>query len=479
MVEKRKDTQEPRRRRRTIWIAVLIAVLIPVGLTVYIVHFIRGEATISHDYAAEYNALLRPADYDPNENAEPLYERACNLMFPEACYPIPPYILHKKGALSIEQYFKLAGIGFDSEAFDLIAQASAKPYCWTEMAEPSQLYGAGNFVKIRGCVYALGYQAELAAEAGDMQKAFHHLMMAERVAMHVQLPCGNVVQRMIASMIPDDLHRTAFDVLADYPADSSLLRDYQAHLEEFLARRPSHSLAPLRLVLLDTVQRWFTDNGHGDGHIVFKRFRLSVDHRRPKGKRSKMTDVGLYLKDIWTAWRHPSRGDTVHCIDDLLHLSDRLAQQTPWQLHQQGGDHRTIIQSSVPASLKFRLWGAQFSLGELIEQNHRSQALGSALVATIAALRYEKDEGAWPDSLQQLVEQGYLRQVPMDPYSDGPLVYRPVASGFTLYSLGRDFDDDGGTPDPHNAEGRDGDDVFWKPGVTPTHFTNSSRPGPR
>jgi hypothetical protein len=56
--------------------------------------------------------------------------------------------------------------------------------------------------------------------------------------------------------------------------------------------------------------------------------------------------------------------------------------------------------------------------------------------------------------------------VPMDPYSDEPLVYRRTDRGFTLYSVGPDFADDGGEPGL-NADGKPrlwadkGDTVFW------------------
>ena len=48
-----------------------------------------------------------------------------------------------------------------------------------------------------------------------------------------------------------------------------------------------------------------------------------------------------------------------------------------------------------------------------------------------------------PEKLQELVPE-YLLQVPIDPYSDRPLIYRPEADGYRLYSVGHDGRDDGG-----------------------------------
>ncbi len=59
-----------------------------------------------------------------------------------------------------------------------------------------------------------------------------------------------------------------------------------------------------------------------------------------------------------------------------------------------------------------------------------------------------------------------MKKLPMDPYSDGPLVYRKTESGFLLYSLGINLTDDGGKL----GIGRDskprmwmdnGDWIFW------------------
>ncbi|MEN6334498.1 MAG: hypothetical protein ABFE01_09570, partial [Phycisphaerales bacterium] len=61
---------------------------------------------------------------------------------------------------------------------------------------------------------------------------------------------------------------------------------------------------------------------------------------------------------------------------------------------------------------------------------------------------------------------GFLDTLPTDPYSNGLLVYRAAGDNFVLYSLGPDFDDDGGISGV-DSEGRirmwadSGDTVFW------------------
>ena len=74
--------------------------------------------------------------------------------------------------------------------------------------------------------------------------------------------------------------------------------------------------------------------------------------------------------------------------------------------------------------------------------------------------QYQHDHGAFPDALDALGDD-----VPGDPYSRGPFVYRRTPAGFTLYSVGVDRDDDGGVHDPRfgdrGDDPPDGDFVFW------------------
>ena len=81
-------------------------------------------------------------------------------------------------------------------------------------------------------------------------------------------------------------------------------------------------------------------------------------------------------------------------------------------------------------------------------------------MATLAVLRYEKVNHNFPDNLEVLVSEGYLDSLPLDPFSDQPLIYEKDNGDFLLYSVGEDFDDDGG---PHDEKwGKtDGDYIFW------------------
>ena len=63
--------------------------------------------------------------------------------------------------------------------------------------------------------------------------------------------------------------------------------------------------------------------------------------------------------------------------------------------------------------------------------------------AGLALLQYKRAHGAFPETLEALS----LERL-MDPYTEGPLHYRPEGEGFLVYSVGDDRKDNGGTSRP-------------------------------
>lgn len=66
-----------------------------------------------------------------------------------------------------------------------------------------------------------------------------------------------------------------------------------------------------------------------------------------------------------------------------------------------------------------------------------------AAIVGIASERYRLAKGTWPASMNELVPT-YLKAIPLDPYSDKPLLYRVLPDGIAIYSVWMDGKDDGG-----------------------------------
>jgi hypothetical protein len=108
---------------------------------------------------------------------------------------------------------------------------------------------------------------------------------------------------------------------------------------------------------------------------------------------------------------------------------------------------------------------ASFDSGSrLVRSFRRTHACLRSMIVCLAAERYRRAHGRWPEAPADLVP-GQLAAVPVDPFDARPLRYRRLADGIVVYSVGQDGADNGGTFD-EEAPSRAGTDVgyrLWDP----------------
>jgi hypothetical protein len=433
---KGKEHRQKRLRRR--WGALAVLGLLIAFVAIRITRFVTAQPTITTDYASEYNALTRPAPYDPNDNAAPLYEEAFAI---------------------------LSAVPGDSEALERVAQATERPYCWIEWtclngprAEAQTEIGA-YMAGFRQAALGFRDQARWLARDGEMGRALQTVTAIGKMARHAGGPGSMLGQGLVGAALNGLAQSAAFAVLAEHPVSADLLAAFQQDVETILVNQEPVSFAGERVRLRDMVQRYFTDDGKGDGHLIVGK--VFDEYRRREELPNELADAAAYLNHLAIAWRHPSRKETVQLLEDLISLLDELARQTPWQLHQRSTSFEDEIRRRIADYYFLELTQLDRSLGRPLEIRTRVRLSAEALVATIALLRHRQDKGRLPESLQELVEDGYMSRVPADPYSGGPLAYEPTGETFVLYSFGADFDDDGGTPSVWGRGAKGGDQVFW------------------
>jgi hypothetical protein len=90
----------------------------------------------------------------------------------------------------------------------------------------------------------------------------------------------------------------------------------------------------------------------------------------------------------------------------------------------------------------------------------------SLALAAIALEQYKRAYVRYPASLGDLVPQ-FCRSVPCDPVDGKPLRYKPLSEGMSLYSVGPDRKDDGGSQEPSALGAWQGPDLVWPKRVGP------------
>ena len=154
-----------------------------------------------------------------------------------------------------------------------------------------------------------------------------------------------------------------------------------------------------------------------------------------------------------------SYGRTESDIENAFVYYTEFLAMSPWQARDKGLNFWKDIHFKANGNPVVKL--CIFNAPEIVRARAQYVATMDALLTTLAILRYKDDKDRFPSDLQELLSANYLSKLPMDPYSNKTLVYRQTEKNFMLYSLGQDFDDDGGTHSDWGRYERGGDYVFW------------------
>jgi hypothetical protein len=105
------------------------------------------------------------------------------------------------------------------------------------------------------------------------------------------------------------------------------------------------------------------------------------------------------------------------------------------------------------------------SVSKVGQHHRRTHATLSCALLGVAVERYRLKNRHWPESLDAVVGQGFLKAVPADPFDGRPLRYKRLADGVAIYSVGFDEVDNAGAINNTNpyAAGTDLGFRLWDP----------------
>ncbi len=419
---------------------VLFVALLGAGFLRFIeyVPVFAPRIRVTHNYLWELNELTRPAPYDGSKNAALDYRRLADRIgaMPEDVNRVKelwPGDMNETERRAVRTWAMS-----DPGVVEELVAASRKPQYWIERHEPK-----GNLMDVKlpenpdiaiRVTYLLLHAQLKACEEENMDAAVEEILAAYSMGTQLAGP-RTTLEQLVGMAICNFSAKSAFEVLSKVHVESAVMAKFQDRLHD-LSTRWDHGFdcRAGRLMVLDWIQRAFSDHGDGGGCISRRRsWRLH-----------------------W-GWVRIDRADTVNLLEEIVASLGVENRVTPWQCRiQRQNTLGTLERRKNPA-----LWDLVSPLSEGVTLSWRLRTRTAALLATLAIFRYRADTGHLPASLNELVSTGCLDAVPMDPFGDGPLVYRRQDGDFVLYSRGLDFDDDGGIPSYWGKGDKGGDQVFW------------------
>ncbi len=444
-------------RRKTLLPAILMHVAINgVALTNNWERWLElRQIKVTHDYAAEFLEFSKPVPYDPNDDARGEYIQACRLIT-----DLPAELDNVRQSYPTqwtpdERARAQAWVAANAEAIRILEQGTRKTSYWPEYEFQDGIFSAaapGYHTRMRLLVFALSMRAKLAAVEHSYEDARADVLTCCRLARHLGR-CKDLITNLVGMEIRGAAAQTARLILYRERIDSTSLARWQQELQEFAARDDFVlDLTAERLRMLDAVQRLFTDDGQGGGHMPEYGF-------GPDGPtRSVFSDLANVVDSNTDDLRKLDRRTTTEALGPYYQAFERLTALPPWDYEQNAEGVKETIEKIASENLLIRMLSPNTRIGYIAA---RARVDLDSVITILAILRYKADKGRLPETLDALVAPGYLESVPRDPYGPGALTYRREGDDFVLYSHGADLDDDGGIPSRWGEGEQGGDQVFW------------------
>ncbi|UCD52227.1 MAG: hypothetical protein JSW27_06220 [Phycisphaerales bacterium] len=476
------------KRCRPLWLRAIggtrtaIFLLVTV-LSSYTAWFVSGKPVVTDEYIVKLNEISRP-EAPVTDNAWPLYEKALSLVVEPSNALKEMPVFNSNQASDFDEFADLSEeeqkliIGWVAQneaAWAQFERASRKTHhfqtyrCPTSISDPSSwlflLKPAYPLSGVRTLARVAVWKSRFETGRGHKREALERCLTLARAGAHWQ--SSVVVNEWLLGMACSALaYNEIVRIIRDHDLPAMTLEDLQIRLiEAYPNGHPPFDCEGERLMVLDAVQRMFTSGGFGGGHLIpggYSGLRAeNLDELKTWRFRMILRPV-----DIGISMIHARRDKTVakvHQVFDEIRKRSKLSPYQRWMCHIGGWEEMAASLNRYRYGLIYLLLPNESLFAEL---RSRAQVQHEAILAILAVKRYHCATGDYPVALEELVKGGYLGSVPMDPFSDGPLLYRAADEDFLLYSVGRDFIDGGGTRGVDN-EGKprlwaeNGDQIFW------------------
>lgn len=302
--------------------------------------------------------------------------------------------------------------------------------------------------------------ARVAIESHDADRFVANIRAIAGIARHADEP-DLLINKLVQVALFTLACNTVKEALPSGVLAETHLRDLAHTLATFDESVLRIDFSTERLFLDDFVQRSYSDNGRGSGHLTYEGLRFLSDVQG--GSAPQSGDSDRAAKGIEAAIGPASilvmasRHDLMRKADDIYTLAREYA-QTPMWLREGSAAEREAeaLNSSFLQRTRYSLLAIVLPATTKATSaiDHARQVRDGTLVA-IALESYRLRHGAYPAALSDLVP-AFLPAVPVDRFDGSPMKYRLAGSDSDarpiLYSIGVDrFDDHGrGPADPRS-----------------------------
>jgi len=444
--------------RRIVFRGILVfAAASVVFFVVYVFFSLTGRPAITVDYVAELNRVSRPEGADDSMNAVPFYAKAVEV-FGETPEELNVLLRKKYKELTEEEKGKFSDfIEEKSEAFEQIKLGAEKQYYWTSYEKGSAdssliAINMPNSRVYRDIAQLLCFRSWMRAEEGEFEKVFDDIVICFKLGYHLK-QTKTIVEQLVGVAIDGMAIDSLGRIVYENEIDEKLLAKVQKQIGNiYLQDDFEFSYESEKLMMYDEIQRCFSADGIFGG---------------------KLCQAGVARLDRGSTWRnlrllltHPDKQQTKENADRIYECYVKAGEKTPYQLYRDSYNMEADLEEMIKGNVLLGiLTPAIWRVSELC---YRNKIGYQAIITILGLLRYKDANGEYPESLDELVEVGFIKEVPLDPYSDGEIVYGREGEDFILYTVGGDFIDDGGVRTtskdgiPVNIwDGKDGDYIFW------------------
>jgi hypothetical protein len=376
----------------------------------------EDAATAKTNYVAELNKI-GIAERPESDNAAPYYQKAIELFVKQPEDLEVSTRQWPKDQPAQQHAMLKKWVQDNSRALEQLQLAGQKPYYWLKYTdEKLHTTKMPHLSTLRQLAFALQNRAMLSAEDGNITSALSDIETLYTIGAQISVGPKSLVVKLVGIAIKSLPIRVVYKILDRKMLDTNSMKSLEDRFKQLVAA--------------------YNEPFDIRCEKLFLQEQINTD--------PKYIGLKPYLKST-------------------LEYYDATTAKTPMQLR---NETKTVQNPLIET--------AGSAIPRIIELEYRIRTDEQALITTLAILRYNAASDSYPRELSQLVSAGHIKESPIDPFSNKPLVYKQTREGFTLYSFGEDYDDDGGKYSKWGSGDEGGDQVFW-----PVEQTQTAQRQPR